>query len=33
MTHVGVPAGSPGAVGWRTAFGTLAAHVAAERRS
>lgn len=27
MTHVGIPAGSPGAIGWGMAFDKLAAHV------
>jgi activator of Hsp90 ATPase-like protein len=31
MTHVGVPEGSPGAVGWEMALDTLAAHIAAHR--
>jgi uncharacterized protein YndB with AHSA1/START domain len=30
MTHVGVPEGSAGAAGWRTAFEKLATHVAAQ---
>ena len=29
MTHLGIPAGSPGAVGWEMAFSKLDAHVAA----
>lgn len=29
MTHVGIPAGSPGAVGWSMAFDKLAIHVEA----
>ncbi|MBT8242023.1 MAG: SRPBCC domain-containing protein, partial [Acidimicrobiia bacterium] len=29
MTHVGVPAGSPGAMGWGMALDKLEAHVAA----
>lgn len=29
MTHVGVPAGSPGEGGWNMAFDKLAAHIAA----
>lgn len=29
MTHLGIPAGSPGAVGWTMALDKLAAHVAA----
>jgi uncharacterized protein YndB with AHSA1/START domain len=33
MTHVGVPAGSPGAAGWVMALDKLAAHVAAQSRS
>ncbi len=33
MTHVGVPEGSPGAVGWRMAFDKLAAHVAEHGKS
>ncbi len=28
MTHVGVPAGSPGAAGWNMAFDKLAGHLA-----
>jgi uncharacterized protein YndB with AHSA1/START domain len=27
MTHIGIPAGSPGAAGWEMAFDKLAAHV------
>ena len=27
MTHVGVPAGSPGAMGWTMAFDKLAAYL------
>ena len=30
MTHLGIPAGSPGAAGWAMAFGKLDAHVAAQ---
>jgi uncharacterized protein YndB with AHSA1/START domain len=33
MTHVGVPAGSPGATGWTTALEKLAAYLAARGRS
>jgi uncharacterized protein YndB with AHSA1/START domain len=29
LTHVGIPAGSPGAAGWTMAFDKLSAHVAA----
>lgn len=29
MTHIGIPADSPGAAGWTMAFAKLAAHVAA----
>ena len=32
MTHVGIPEGSPGAAGWRTALDKLATHVAAQPR-
>ena len=32
MTHAGVPADSPGAVGWNMAFDKLAAHVEAQAR-
>jgi uncharacterized protein YndB with AHSA1/START domain len=28
MTHVGIPAGSPGAIGWQMAFDKLATHLA-----
>jgi uncharacterized protein YndB with AHSA1/START domain len=31
MTHVGIPADSPGAAGWTMAFDKLAAHVTADR--
>jgi hypothetical protein len=30
MTHLGIPAGSPGAAGWEMAFGKLVAHVDAQ---
>jgi uncharacterized protein YndB with AHSA1/START domain len=30
MTHAGIPAGSPGAIGWAMAFDKLAAHVDAQ---
>ena len=33
MSHVGIPAGSPGAAGWEMAFDKLAAHVRAQTSS
>ena len=30
LTHVGIPAGSPGAAGWAMAFSKLAVHVEAQ---
>jgi uncharacterized protein YndB with AHSA1/START domain len=31
LTHVGIPAGSPGAIGWAMALDKMAAHVSARR--
>src|SRR3546814_18207456 len=33
MTHLGIPAGSPGAAGWAMAFAKLVAYVQADRKS
>jgi hypothetical protein len=31
MTHVGIPAGSPGAIGWAMAIDKLAVHINTQR--